>query len=103
MTWTLAFLYTQTAIVNNTKWFSLGEGKLPLKLAVIEIEPRPFFRTGHSGNHGGERMLEAKPLIFFEGIGTVSNGVLPALRCLDITCRCMLSFILNDFSQTEQN
>ena len=26
-----------------------------------------------------------------------------ALRCLAITCLCMLSFLLNDFSQTEQN
>ena len=35
--------------------------------------------------------------------GTVWNGVRPTLRYLDITCRCMLSFLLNDFSQTEQN
>ena len=35
--------------------------------------------------------------------GTVWNGVRPTLRCLDITCLCMLSFLLNDFSQTEQN
>ena len=40
---------------------------------------------------------------FCENIGTVWNGVRPALRCLDITCLCMLSFLLNDFSQTEQN
>ena len=39
---------------------------------------------------------------FFEN-GTVWNGVRPTLRCLDITCLCMLSFLLNDFSQTEQN
>ena len=30
---------------NNTKRSSSGEGKLPLKLAVIKIEPWPFFRT----------------------------------------------------------
>ena len=35
--------------------------------------------------------------------GNVWNGVRPTLRCLDITCLCMLSFLLNDFSQTEQN
>ena len=35
--------------------------------------------------------------------GTVWNGVRPTLWCLDITCLCMLSFLLNDFSQTEQN
>ena len=35
--------------------------------------------------------------------GTVWNGVRPTLRCLDITCLCMLSFLLNEFSQTEQN
>ena len=35
--------------------------------------------------------------------GTVWNGVRPTLRCLDITCLCMLSFLLNYFSQTEQN
>ena len=40
---------------------------------------------------------------FCENIGTVWNGVRPALRCLDITCLCILSFLLNDFSQTEQN
>ena len=31
--------------MNNTKRSSLGEGKLLLKLDVIEIEPRPLFRT----------------------------------------------------------
>ena len=41
--------------------------------------------------------------MFFEGIATVWNGVRQALRCLAITCLCMLSFLLNDFSQTEQN
>ena len=40
---------------------------------------------------------------FCENIGTVWNGVRPALRCLDITCLCILSFLLKDFSQTEQN
>ena len=40
---------------------------------------------------------------FCENIGTVWNGVRPALRCLDITCLCILSFRLKDFSQTEQN
>ena len=35
--------------------------------------------------------------------GTVWNGVRPTLRCWDITYLCMLSFLLNDFSQTEQN
>ena len=48
MAWSLAFLYTQVAIVNNTKLSSPGEGKLPLKLAVIEIEPRPSFQTWSS-------------------------------------------------------
>ena len=40
---------------------------------------------------------------FCENIGTVWNGMRPALRCLDITCLCILSFLLKDFSQTEQN
>ena len=40
---------------------------------------------------------------FCENIGTVWNGVRPALRCLDITCLCILSFLLKDFSQTELN
>ena len=40
---------------------------------------------------------------FCENIATVSNGVRPALRCLDITCLRILSFLLKDFSQTEQN
>ena len=42
---------------------------------------------------------------FCENIGTVWIGVImrPALRCLDITCLCILSFRLKDFSQTEQN
>ena len=40
---------------------------------------------------------------FFENIGTVWNGARPALRCLDITCLCILSFLLKDFSQTEQS
>ena len=51
--------------MNNTKRSSLGEGKLPMKLDVIEIEPGPLFPTnGNSSNHGGERMLKAKPLTF---------------------------------------
>ena len=41
--------------------------------------------------------------MFCKDIGTVWNGVRPALRCLNITCLCMLSFLLKDFSQTEQN
>ena len=41
----LAFLYSQTAIGNNTKRSSLGKGKLRLKLVVIESELSPFFRT----------------------------------------------------------
>ena len=40
---------------------------------------------------------------YFEDIATVWNGVRQALLCLIITCLCMLSFLLNDFSQTEQN
>ena len=40
---------------------------------------------------------------FCENFRTVWNGVRPALRCLDITCLCILSFRLEDFSQTEQN
>ena len=36
-------------------------------------------------------------------VGTVWNGVIPALRCLDIMCLFILSFRLKDFSQTEQN
>ena len=39
---------------------------------------------------------------FCENIGNVWNGVRPALQCLDITCLCKLSFLLKDFSQTEQ-
>ena len=57
-------MYTQAAIVNNTKRSSPGEGKWSLKLVAIEIEPRPFSGPGHSGNHGGERMLEARTLTF---------------------------------------
>ena len=40
---------------------------------------------------------------FCENIGTVWNGVRPALRCLDITRLCILSFLPKDFSQTEQS
>ena len=40
---------------------------------------------------------------FCENIATASKGVRPALRCLDITCLCILSFLLKNFSQTEQN
>ena len=34
---------------------------------------------------------------------TVWNGVRPTLRCLDITCLCMLSVLLSDISETEQD
>ena len=40
---------------------------------------------------------------FCENIGTVWNGVRPTLWCLDITCLCILSFLLKDFSQREQS
>ena len=40
---------------------------------------------------------------FCENIGTVWNGVRPALRCLDITRLCILSFLLKDISQTKQS
>ena len=40
---------------------------------------------------------------FCENIGTVWNGLSLALWCLEITCLCILSFLLKDFSQTEQN
>ena len=40
---------------------------------------------------------------FCENIGIVWNGVRSALRCLDITSLCILSFLLKDFSQTEEN
>ena len=96
MAWPLAFLYTQVAIVNNTKLSSPGEGKLPLKLAVIKMEPIQSFLQVKGCS-------KRNRWYFFEGIATVWNGVRQALRCLAITCLCMLSFLLNDFSQTEQN
>ena len=96
MAWPVAFLYTQVAIVNNTKLSSPGEGKLPLKLAVIKMEPIQYFLQVKGCS-------KRNRWYFFEGIATVWNGVRQALRCLAITCLCMLSFLLNDFSQTEQN
>ena len=45
LAWPVTYLYKHTAIMNNTKWLSPGEGKLPLKLAVIQTEPMLFFRT----------------------------------------------------------
>ena len=38
---------------------------------------------------------------FCENIGTVWNGVRPALQCLDITCLCILSFLLKDFCRRQ--
>ena len=104
MEWPLTFLYTQVAIVNNTKLSSPGEGKLPLKLAVIEIEPRLSFQTWSSPQLYRWKDARSETAdIFFEGIAAVWNEVRQALRCLAITCLCMLSFQLDDFSQTEQN
>ena len=48
--------------MNNTKRSSPGEGKWLLKLVVMEIDPGRFSGPGDSGNHGGKRMLETKPL-----------------------------------------
>ena len=48
MAWPLAFLYTQVAIVNNTKLSSPAEVKSPLKLAIIEIEPSLSLQTQSS-------------------------------------------------------
>ena len=48
-------------------------------------------------------MLEAKPLTFLWEYWNCLKWARPALRCLDITCLCILSFLLKDFSQTEQS
>ena len=48
-------------------------------------------------------MLEAKPLTFLWKYWNCLKWARPALRCLDITCLCILSFLPNDFSQTEQS
>ena len=40
---------------------------------------------------------------FCEDIGTVWNGVRVALRCLEIKCLCLLSFLLKDLSQKEHD
>ena len=40
---------------------------------------------------------------FRENIGNAWNRVRRALRCLDITCFYILSFLLKDFWQTEQS
>ena len=104
MAWPLTFLYTQVVIVNNTKLSSPGEGKWPLKLAVIKIKPRLSFQTWSSRQLCRWKDARSETAdIFFEDIATVWNGVRQALLCLIITCLCMLSFLLNDFSQTEQN
>ena len=88
----------------NTKLSSPGEGKWPLKLAVIKIKPRLSFQTWSSGQLCRWKDARSETAdIFFEDIATVWNGVRQALLCLIITCLCMLSFLLNDFSQTEQN
>ena len=61
----------QVVTVNYTKRPCPREGKLPLMLVVIEIEPKLSSRPGHPRNQAGKRMLEANPLTFVEGIGTV--------------------------------
>ena len=104
MAWSLTFLYTQVVIVINTKLSSPGEGKWPLKLAVIKIKPTLSFQTWSSRQLCRWKDARSETAdIFFEDIATVWNGVRQALLCLIITCLCMLSFLLNDFSQTEQN
>ena len=71
----------------------------------MEIEPRPFFRNRwfrqpwmqkDARNETADTFVNA-----FHGTGW--NGVRVALRCLDVTCTCLLSFLLNDLSQTEKN
>ena len=90
--------------MNNTKRSSPREGKLSLKLVAIEIEPGPFFRTRSFRQLWRWRDARSETAnIWCEDIGTVWNGVRPALRCLDITCLCILCFLRKDFSQTEQN
>ena len=88
--------------MNNTKQSSPGEGKLSLKLVAIEIEPRPFPEPVIPAIMEVKGCSNRNRWHFCEN-GTVWNGVRPTLWCLDITCLCMLSFLLNDFSQTEQN
>ena len=63
-----------------------------MRYRFFKIEPRPL-----------KGCLKRNRWHFCENIGTVWNGVRPALRCLDITCPYILSFGLKDFSQTEQN
>ena len=88
--------------MNNTKQSSPGEGKLSLKLVVIEIEPRPFFGHGHSGNHGGKRMLESKLLTFLWKRNCLKCG---ETNIAVFRHHVLLHGILSTkwFSQTEQN
>ena len=86
--------------MNNTKRSSPGEGKLPLKLVAIEIEPRPIFRTRSFRQSWRQKDARSWNCWHFsENIGTLER----ALRCWDITCLSILSFPLKDFWQTEQN
>ena len=71
------------------RWRGWGEWTLlhPVIPAIMEVKGCSKWNRWH----------------FCENIGTAWNGVRPALRCLDIMCLCIPSFLLKDFSQTEQN
>ena len=71
------------------RWRGWGEWTLlhPVIPAIMEVKGCSKWNRWH----------------FCENIGTAWNGVRPALRCLDIVCLCIPSFLLKDFSQTEQN
>ena len=97
-------MYTQAAIVNNTKQSSPGKGKWSLKLVAIEIEPRPFFRTRSFRQSWRWKDARSETAdISVKTLELFKIMVRTTLRCLDITCLCILSFLLKDFSQAEQN
>ena len=79
--------------MNNTKRSSPGEGKLPLKLVAIEIEPRPIFRTRSFRQSWRQKDARSE----------IADISVKTLRSLYITCLSILSFPLKDFWQTEQN
>ena len=63
------------------------------------VFPDPSFRQSWRWKGARSETADISVKIY----GTVWNGVRPALRCLDITCLCILSFLLKDFLQTERS
>ena len=91
----------KTAICNGWKWIN-PLSRSPRNCSTI-VTPKKALFVVISLFRNLVIAYRTNIVVIVPNSRTVWNGVRPALRFLDITCLCILSFRLKNFSQTEQN